>query len=141
MTKRIPKHLKKKVGRKWFDGKNEEDVKSLLRSAAEWCYNREQRCLYAQISTSAYDRYMKAYPVFRAELDMLAHKPDAIAKQNQIRAVHRESKKEATKTDESKWWLEHHVSEEFRKGKDTKVDGKIDFIDWRKSLLGDDTDE
>ena len=83
-SQKKPKKELKKVGRKWFDGKNEDKVRAKLEEA--WimgCPNSEA-CLLADISPYSLRRYLKAHKKFRQKKKALLEAPNLKARKTVI---------------------------------------------------------
>jgi len=75
MGKEKVKKTTKKVGRKWFDGKDEQIILAKLRETAQLDATVEESLYYADISQDSYYRYLKANPDFARELKRLRERP------------------------------------------------------------------
>lgn len=77
----------KKIGRKWFDGKDEKIVTAKLEEAAAFDASIEECCFYADISRDSYDRYLHVHPEIRARLAALREKPVLLARQTVVKKL------------------------------------------------------
>lgn len=75
MIQKDGKTKKSNAGRKWFDGKDEEEVLSKLREAWALDCTDVESFFYADISEQSYYRYLKAHPELREERDRLKETP------------------------------------------------------------------
>lgn len=84
-----PKVIKNgnKVGRKWFDGKVEEDVVAKLKEVWAMGGSNEEACFWADISKYSLLRYIKAKPHLGEIRTRLKEKPILLARQTVIKAI------------------------------------------------------
>lgn len=88
MIVREKKPRKSKAGRKWFDGKNEDEIVSKLTEAAAIDADVKEMCYYADISRESYYRYLEAHPVLRDRIEALREKPVMLARQTVVKSLH-----------------------------------------------------
>ena len=81
------KGRKKKVGRKWFDGKPEKMVVGKLREVWALDGSDEEACFYADISESSYYDYLKLHPELAEQKHRLKNKPVLAARQSVIKGM------------------------------------------------------
>jgi len=116
------KKKKSKAGRKWFDGKNVDEVRAKLEAGAQLDVPVEKCCTYAQISRYSYHRYLKAHPDFATKLQSLRLTPSIKARQNVVKSIVEEKDVE-----NSKWWLERRERDEFNLRQQVEHTGEVDL--------------
>jgi len=78
---------KKKIGRKWFDGKDEQTVLSKLETVWALDGTAREAALYADISEGALNRYLAMHPQIRERRDRLKEKPVLQARQSVVKGL------------------------------------------------------
>lgn len=117
----------KNVGRKWFDGKNENRVIAKLEKATAIDATVEECLYYADISNDSYYRYLKANPDFRKRLAALRQRPVLKARRTIVKNI--------DQPEYAKWYLERKKKSEFSQRIDTLDEGAREEIEkMRKEL-------
>lgn len=78
---------KSKVGRRRFDGKEENLVVQKLEEAFAWGCSDEEACLYAGISTSALYEYQHIDELFLERKQLLKLRPVLIARKSVVEGL------------------------------------------------------
>ena len=107
-------------GRPLFDGKEETMVLSKLEQAALIDATIEEMCYYAEISVSAYYRYLDNHPEFRERIEQLRERLPLKSRQNIAARI------EGGDVPLSKWMLERKKPIEFGETLKLKHSGKIE---------------
>lgn len=76
-----------KVGRKWFDGKDELDVIAKLKEVWAMGGSDSEACFWADISLFSLGRYVKAKPHIAEIRNRLKEKPILLARQTVVNAI------------------------------------------------------
>jgi hypothetical protein len=88
VKKKVKKVIKKKnpkgAGRKWFDGKNEQNVLSKLKDVWKYGGTDVEAAFYADISVPALQRYLSANPELREEKVRMKSNPILIARKTVV---------------------------------------------------------
>ena len=88
MNKKKP--VKKKVGRKCFDGKDEKTILSKLEKVWALDGTDEEASYFANISTASLSRYLKANPEYKEFRNRLKEKPVLAARQSVVKHMTRD---------------------------------------------------
>lgn len=83
----VKKKNPKKAGRKWFDGKNLQNVLAKLEEATAIDASVEECLYYADIKKDSYYDYLKANPKFAERLAKLREKPVMLARQTAVKRL------------------------------------------------------
>jgi hypothetical protein len=96
---------KKSVGRKWFDGKNEEAV--LTKCKEVWAIGGSdaEAAFYAEITGASLSRYLSSHPKVGEFRNDLHAKPVLKARQTIV--------KDLDNPESAKWYLQRKVKREF----------------------------
>ena len=112
-----PKSNPKGAGRKWFDGKDEKEVRAKLEQTAALDASTEEMCYYADISRFSLARYIEKHPNFALKIEKLRQKPVLKARQTIIASL---------ETPESaKWYLERKRKSEFAPKQEIEHKGDV----------------
>lgn len=87
MTKKKPKHLHKKDGRRPFDGRDEEEVLAKLEQSASLGCDVKEMCFYADISYSTFYKYLNKRPKIKERMERLREKPCLMARKTLIENI------------------------------------------------------
>lgn len=80
MAKAKDKQPKKKVGRKWFDGKNPEEVISKCKEIWMVKGTDAEAALFAEVSTASLSRFLEAHPTIKELRNNLRYHPRLAAR-------------------------------------------------------------
>lgn len=99
------KTVKKKIGRKWFDGKDEEDV--IAKCKEVWAIDGtdEEAAFYAEVSKFSISRYLQEHSDLKEIRNRLKERPILKARQTIV--------KNLDNPQEAKWYLERKRKNEF----------------------------
>ncbi len=103
----MSKHNPNNAGRKLFDGKDPKEVLPKLEQSALIDAPVREMCYYADISESAYYRYMEKHPKFRDRIQSLRERLTLKSRQNIAAQI------ESGDIGLSKWMLERRSPEQF----------------------------
>ena len=81
------KAIKEKVGRKWFDGKDEKGVLAKLEEVTALDASVEECLYWADITKDSYYRYLASHPEFREKLAKMRERPILLARQTAVRRM------------------------------------------------------
>ncbi len=93
------------AGRKWFDGKNEEEIVAKLQEVVALDASIDECCYYADISKDSYYRYLKANPDFARKLERIRERPVLRARQTIVKGL--------DEPEHAKWYLSRKKKLEF----------------------------
>ena len=118
---------KKKTGRKWFDGKDEQMVVAKLHEAFAFGASDLEACYYADISKDSLQRYQKAHEGFREYKDRLKERPILLARQSVVKQL-------ITDGDLALKYLERKKKEEFSTKTEVENTGSIEIQQTKAKL-------
>lgn len=115
------------AGRKWFDGKNEEEIIAKLTEVVALDASIDECCYYADISKDSYYRYLKANPDFARKLERIRERPVLKARQTIVKGL--------DEADNAKWYLARKKKLEFSERQElTGAEGKDIIIQLSKEI-------
>lgn len=95
----------KKVGRKWFEGKDEEKVVAKLKEVWMMGGTDEEASLWAEVSKYSTSRYLQAHPDLAEIRNQLKEEPNLRARKTIYEHLH--------ESETAKWYLERKKKLEF----------------------------
>lgn len=75
------------AGRKWFDGKDEKEVRAKLKYISEIDASLEEMALFADISRFSLMRYLERHKDFALEIDRLRSQPTLSARKRVVKGI------------------------------------------------------
>lgn len=118
---------KLKVGRKLFDGKDEQLVLKKLEEAFAFGASDLEACFYADISTAALYAYQKNNPEFLLRKEKLKERPVLIARQSVLKQM-------STDGDLALKYLERKKKDEFSTKTEVENTGTIEIQQTKEKL-------
>lgn len=102
--------------------KIDKDVLAKLEEAFMFCYSDKEACLYAGIHPATLYRYQEKHPEFGERKEALRLTPNLHAKKELVAGI-------KGSIDQSRWWAQNKMSDEFGAKTTIKHEGKIETED------------